>query len=179
MPSQADDVLHIAIVGGGATGVELAAELVEALASLVYYGIDELQPGRDVQITLIEGDDRILSALPEKQSIKAQKLLHERGITVKTSVRVADVRADYLTDAEGRPYPAEFCVWAAGIEAPEILSELGLRTNARHQIVVDAQLRSSDPHILAFGDCAEAPWHGENRPLPAKAQVASQQASSI
>ena len=174
--SKPDDILHIAIVGGGATGVELAAELVEALASLVYYGMGELEPARDVKISLIEGADRILSALPEKLSAKAQKLLHERGVTVKTAVRVAGVQPGCLIDNEGRRYAADLCVWAAGIEAPAILSELGLTTNRHHQIVVDGRLQSSNPQIFAFGDCAEAPWEGQNRPLPAKAQVASQQA---
>ena len=171
--------LHIAIVGGGATGVELAAELVEALASLAYYGMDEFDPESDVKITLLEGADRILSAMPEKLSIKAQRLLHERGVAVKTSVRVAGVEPGRLIDSEGREYAADLCVWAAGIEAPAILSELGLETNRIHQIIVDERLRTEDPRIFAFGDCAQAPWLGEDRPLPAKAQVASQQADYL
>ena len=174
-----DDSLNIAIVGGGATGVELAAELVEAMAGLAYYGIDALVPSRDVNITLIEGADRILSALPEKLSVKAQRLLHEKGITVKTSVRVAEVYPDRVVDSDGHEYAADLCVWAAGIEAPAILTELGLTTNRRNQIVVDGRLQSSDPHILAFGDCAEAPWEGKDQPLPAKAQVANQQAAYL
>lgn len=174
-----DDALHIAIVGGGATGVELAAELVEALASLVYYGMEELEPERDVKITLLEGADRILSALPEKLSLKARQLLHDRGVAVKTSVRIAGVEPECLVDSEGRRYAADLCVWAAGIEAPAILSELGLKTSRHHQIVVDERLQASDPHVFAFGDCAEAPWRGQNRPLPAKAQVASQQAAFL
>ena len=171
--------LDIAIVGGGATGVELAAELVEAMDGLAYYGIDELIPTRDVKITLIEGADRILSALPEKLSIKAQRLLHEKGIAVRTSVRVAHVYPDRVVDSEGREYAADLCVWAAGIEAPAILTELGLQTNRRNQVVVNGRLQSSDPHILAFGDCAEAPWEGKDQPLPAKAQVANQQAAYL
>lgn len=174
-----EDTLHIAIVGGGATGVELAAELVEALNRLADYGLGDLDPARDVKISLIEGADRILSALPEKLSARARQLLHERGVTVKTSVRVASVQPGSLTDSEGRRHAADLCVWAAGIEAPAILSELGLDTNRHHQVVVDGRLQTCDPHILAFGDCAEAPWEGQNRPLPAKAQVANQQAAFL
>ncbi|HEU4761106.1 NAD(P)/FAD-dependent oxidoreductase [Castellaniella sp. UC4442_H9] len=174
-----NDALNIAIVGGGATGVELAAELVDSLAGLAYYGMEDLHPARDVAITVLEGGDRILAALPEKVSSKAQQLLLERGIIVKTSVRVAAVHADCLEDSEGHRYPADLCVWAAGIEAPSILSELGLEANRRHQIVVDERLQASDPHILAFGDCAQAPWAGQNQSLPAKAQVASQQAAYL
>lgn len=171
-----DEVLHIAIVGGGATGVELAAELVEALKGLAYYGIDELKPDRDVKITLIEGANRILSALPEKVSIKAHKLLQERGVAIRTGIRVTQVNRDSLVDDNGQRHVAHLCVWAAGIMAPPVLSELGLQTNRINQLVVDDHLRTLDPHIFALGDCAEAPWYGESKALPAKAQVAHQQA---
>ncbi|TEA77625.1 NAD(P)/FAD-dependent oxidoreductase [Allopusillimonas ginsengisoli] len=172
-------ILNIAIVGGGATGVELAAELLEAMAGLVYYGLNELDPERDVRITLLEGADRILSALPEKLSATAQALLVTRGVSVKTSVKVAAVEADGLVDSEGNRYPADLCVWAAGIEAPVFLTTLGLETNRLHQIVVDERMRTADPDIFALGDCAQAPWAGESRSLPARAQVAHQQASFL
>jgi NADH dehydrogenase len=122
-------LLNIAIVGGGATGVELAAELLEAFAGLVYYGLQELDPARDIKITLLEGADRILSALPPKLSETAQRLLTDRGVDVRTSVRVAAVEHNCLVDAQGNRYPATLCVWAAGIEAPAFLSQLGLEAN--------------------------------------------------
>ncbi len=168
--------LNIGIVGGGATGVELAAELREACADAVFYGLNSLDPRKDIQITLLEGSDRILSALSPKMSSAAQQLLIDRGITVKTSVRVARVEADALYDADGARYPVDLCVWAAGIEAPGFLKHLGLETNRINQLVVDGGLRSSDPAIFAMGDCAQAPWDGPGKFLPAKAQVAHQQA---
>ncbi len=171
--------LNIGIVGGGATGVELAAELLEACADASFYGLNDLDPAADIRITLLEGSPRILSALPEKLSTAAQKLLESRGVVVKTSVRVASVAADELTDSEGNRYPADLCVWAAGIEAPAWLSGLGLEFNRYNQLVVDGSLRSTDPSIYALGDCAQAPWIGEDRPLPARAQVAHQQASFL
>src|SRR5690606_39233001 len=79
-----DATLDIAIVGAGATGVELAAELLEARAGLVYYGLPERKEGGDMRITLIEGADRILSALPPKLSVTAQRLLESRGVKVLT-----------------------------------------------------------------------------------------------
>jgi len=173
------NVLHIAIVGGGATGVELAAELLEAFAGLVYYGLPELDPASDMRITLLEGADRILSALPPKLSDTAQRLLVDRGVDVRTSVRVAAVEQNCLLDAQGNRYPATLCVWAAGIEAPAFLSQLGLQANRLHQLVVDKRLRTEDADIFAFGDCAQAPWEGEQRSLPARAQVAHQQASFL
>src|SRR3546814_5883123 len=140
---------------------------------------DLLEPGKDIRITLLEGSDRILSALPEKMSAAAHKLLVERGVAVQTSVRVAEVRQDALIDSDGRSYPVDLCVWAAGIEAPAFLKDLGLETNRINQVVVDAGLRTSDPAIYAMGDCAQTPWHGEQGALPARAQVAHQQASFL
>lgn len=170
--------LRIAIVGAGATGVELAAELAQAVRNLAYYGLRHLDPASDVKISLIEGAPRILSALHEKISDAAHRLLLDRGIAVETSVRVASVDDGALYDSEGRRYPFDLCVWAAGIQAPAFLSGLGLETNRINQVVVDAALRSSGPSIFAFGDCAQAPW-SDGRFLPARAQVAHQQADFL
>ncbi|HLS42671.1 MAG TPA: NAD(P)/FAD-dependent oxidoreductase [Paenalcaligenes sp.] len=171
--------LQIAIVGGGATGVELAAELMEASDSLRSYGMNTLDPARDIKITLLEGADRILSALPEKVSARAEQLLRSRGVQVCTRVKVAEVHADHLLDSEGRRYEADLCVWAAGIKAPDFLSQLGLETNRINQIIIDGYLRTDDPSIYAVGDCAQAPWDEEGAYLPARAQVAHQQASYL
>jgi NADH:ubiquinone reductase (H+-translocating) len=175
--TDAPRVLNIGIVGGGATGVELAAELLESFKNLVFYGLD--LDRHDVHITLLEGADRILSALPPKMSAAAQELLVSRGIAVRTSVKVAEVQKDALIDSEGRRYPVDLCVWAAGIQAPPLLKELGLAVNRLNQIVVDEGLRTADPCVYAMGDCAQAPWLGEDRPVPARAQVAHQQASFL
>src|SRR5690606_36875207 len=83
--AEADYKLNIGIVGGGATGVELAAELLEACADASFYGLNDLDPATDIRITLLEGSPRILSALPEKMSMAAQELLESRGVAVKTS----------------------------------------------------------------------------------------------
>ncbi len=170
--------LNIAIVGGGATGVELAAELLEAGKDLGFYGINELNPEKDIHITLLEGSPRILAALPEKTSAAASKLLKQRGIEVKTSVLVASVQAKEVTDSNGNSYPADLTVWAAGIKAPGFLTQLGLETNRINQIVADKTLRTSDPAIYAMGDCAQVEWE-DGHFLPARAQVAHQQADYL
>lgn len=170
--------LNIAIVGGGATGVELAAELLEAGKDLGYYGINELNPERDIHITLLEGSSRILAALPEKTSAAAAKLLTQRGVAVKTSVLVASVQEKSLTDSNGNSYPADLTVWAAGIKAPGFLTQLGLETNKINQLVADKTLRTSDTAIYAMGDCAQVEWE-DGRFLPARAQVAHQQADYL
>ncbi|HRL20251.1 MAG TPA: NAD(P)/FAD-dependent oxidoreductase [Alcaligenes sp.] len=172
--------LYINIVGGGATGVELAAELLEASADLSFYGIPANEAEREVRITLLEGAERILSALPPKLSATAQHLLEQRGVTVRTSVRVSRIESDHIEDANGAQFPSDLCVWAAGIEAPAFLAQLGLPVNRINQLVADRCLRTPDPHILVLGDCAQVPWGDEAGGfLPARAQVAHQQANYL
>lgn len=177
--SNPERVLNIAIVGGGATGVELAAELTEAFADLVYYGLADLDPKKDLRITILEGAPRILAPLPEPLAAAAHQLLLERGVAICTSVHVTSVTADAVYDDKSNCYPSDLCVWAAGIEAPAFLTGLGLTTNRVNQLVVDASLRTADPAVFAFGDCAQAPWGDEGKFLPARAQVAHQQASFL
>ena len=179
VPGQKAEPLHIAIVGGGATGVELAAELTEAVASLHFYGANTLTPERHLSITLLEGADRILAALPAELSVRATQLLLSRNIKVCTGVKVTEVQSNQLLDQHGNSYKADLCVWAAGIQAPVFLTQLGLETNHIHQLIVNEFLQTADPHIYAIGDCAQAPWLGTDSNLPARAQVAHQQASYL
>jgi NADH dehydrogenase len=171
--------LDIVIIGGGATGVELAAELREASGVYATYGFSRLQVKRDVRITLLEGAPRILAPLPERVSNAALKLLGERGIRVVNNCRVTRIDADRVFDAEGNVYPASLCVWAAGIRAPEFLGALGLPVNKGGQIEVDAQLRVRGvPGVYALGDCA-ACLDGTGKPVPPRAQAAHQQADYL
>jgi NADH dehydrogenase len=171
--------VDVVIIGGGATGVELAAELREASGVYAAYGFRHLQPQRDVRITLIEGAARILAPLPEQVSKAAHKLLEERGIRVVTGCRVAAIEADRVRDAEGAAYPASLCVWAAGIRAPAFLAQLGLPTNKGGQIEVDGQLRARGvDDVYALGDCA-ACLDADGKPVPPRAQAAHQQADYL
>lgn len=171
--------IDIVIIGGGATGVELAAELREASGIYTSYGFHQLDARRDVRITLLEGADRILAPLPERVSGAALRLLGKRAIRVVTGCRVTRIEADRIEDAQGNHYRSNLCVWAAGIRAPEFLSALGLPVNRGGQIEVDVQLAVKGvPHVYALGDCA-ACIDGEGRPVPPRAQAAHQQAEHL
>ena len=74
--------LQVAIIGGGATGVELAAELHNSIRTLVSYGLDRIDPEKDIKLVLIEAADRILPALPPRLSDAATKLLAKLGVRV-------------------------------------------------------------------------------------------------
>jgi NADH dehydrogenase len=177
----APEQLHVAIIGAGATGVELAAELHKTTRELVAYGLDKIDPEKDVQITLIEAAPRILPAVPERLSQAAEALLRGLDVRVLTGERVTAVRADGVTTASGKTVPAELTVWAAGIQAPEFLKDIdGLETNRLHQLVVTPTLQTTrDPDIFALGDCAACPRPGSDRGVPPTAQAAHQQATHL
>jgi len=173
--------LQVAIIGAGATGVELAAQLHNTTRELVAYGLDRIDPEKDVKINLIEAADRILPALPPRLSEAAAELLRGLGVRVLTSARVAEVLADGVKLADGRVIPAELVVWAAGVKAADFLAHLdGLETNRINQLVVTPTLQTTrDPDVFAIGDCASCPWEGRGAPVPPRAQAAHQQASHM
>ena len=113
--------------------------------------------------------------MPEKISQAATARLTELGIRVETSCRVAEVGADAVLTADGRQFPARLCMWAAGIQGPALLADLGLPLNKLGQLEVNERLETSDPHVLALGDCCAVPWR-DGRSVPARAQAAHQQA---
>jgi NADH dehydrogenase len=173
--------LKVAIIGAGATGVELAAELHKTTRELIAYGLDKIDPEKDVQLTVIEAAPRILPAVPERVSKAAEELLRGLNVRVLTGERVTEVRKDGVLTASGRKIPAELTVWAAGIQAPEFLKDLdGLESNRLNQLVIRQTLDTTrDPDIFAMGDCANCPWPGHDRNVPPTAQAAHQQASHL
>lgn len=170
--------LHIIIVGGGATGVELAAELQEASRVVAAYGLQHFDPQQDLAIRIIESGPRILAALPEKLAVIAQARLTQLGITVECGCAVSAVGADFVRLKDGRSFPANLCIWAAGICGPDVLQGLNLSTNRAGQLEVDAYLQTADAAILACGDCAAVP-RGDGTTVPARAQAAHQQAAYL
>jgi NADH dehydrogenase len=173
--------LHVAIVGAGATGTELAAELHRTMREVIAYGLDRIDPQRDVRIVLIEAAERILNGLPERISEATHRLLDQMGVEVRTSARVMKITAEGLTLADGTFIAAELVVWAAGVKAPQILRELdGLEVNRINQLVVTPTLQTTyDPDVFAIGDCAACPRPGASTPVPPRAQAAHQQASHM
>lgn len=172
--------ITVAIVGAGATGVELAAELHNAAHELAAYGLGKIKP-ENLRITVIEAGPRVLPALPERIGGPVHKTLEKLGVTVLTDAAVSEVTADSLITASGLVIPATLKVWAAGIRAPAFLQEIdGLETNRINQLQVLPTLQTTrDENIFAFGDCAACPQKGSDRNVPPRAQAAHQQASLL
>ncbi|VXB28510.1 respiratory NADH dehydrogenase 2/cupric reductase [Pseudomonas sp. 8AS] len=176
-----DGQISVAIVGAGATGVELAAELHHAAHELAAYGLNNIQP-QNMRITLIEAGPRVLPALPERISQPVHQTLEKLGVTVLTNSAVSQVSEQALLVAQGIEVQASLKVWAAGIRAPAFLKELdGLECNRINQLLVRPSLQTTlDDNIFAFGDCAACPLgDGGERSVPPRAQAAHQQASLL
>jgi NADH dehydrogenase len=174
--------LQVAIVGAGATGVELAAELKHTTRELLSYGMERLDPAQ-LGIHLIEAGPRILPALPQRISDGAQKELRALNVTVHTNARVSEVQKHCVQLADGRSIPAELVVWAAGVKAPEFPRGLdGLEVNRIQQLHVRPTLQTTlDDRVFAIGDCAACEWlgRGEGVTVPPRAQAAHQQAEHL
>jgi len=177
--------LKVAIIGAGATGVELAAELHRTTRAIISYGMDRVDPEKDLKVILLEAAPKILPALPDRLSNAAQKLLVDLGVEVITNAKVQQVLSDKVVLSDGKEIPAELIVWAAGVKAPDFLKNIGgLETNHVNQLLVLPSLQTTlDPSIFAMGDCAACPWPGANNGkggiVPPRAQAAHQQASHL
>lgn len=169
--------LSIVIIGAGATGVELSAELHQVTKLLATYG---LEGSINVNITIIEAANQLLPALPDRLSQATQQQLIKLGINLKLGRRVTEVTETAVYTHDGEVFEADLKVWAAGIKAPDWMKNLdGLETNHINQLVVDQTLKTGDDNIFAIGDCAACAWVGHTGNIPPRAQAAHQQASTV
>ncbi|MBK1679635.1 NAD(P)/FAD-dependent oxidoreductase [Rhodocyclus tenuis] len=173
--------LHVAIIGAGATGIELAAELHHTTREVVAYGLDRVDAEKDIKLVVIEAAPRVLPALPERLSSATEGLLRKLGVEVLTNAKVSEVLPNAVRLADGRELPAELVVWAAGVKAADFLAHLdGLESNRINQLLVRQTLQTTlDENIIAMGDCACCPWPEKNGFVPPRAQAAHQQASHL
>lgn len=172
--------LTVGIVGAGATGVELAAELHDTTRELSAYGMDHIEPDKSLKLLLVEASDRILPGLPPRLSAAAADRLRELGVEMHVDERVVEVRRDGMLTASGKFIPASMMVWSAGIKAPDFLKDMaGLETNRINQLVVRPTLQTTrDDDVFALGDCAALAMP-DGRNVPPRAQAAHQQASMM
>ncbi|MFS1476254.1 NADH dehydrogenase [Vibrio lentus] len=169
--------VDIAIVGAGATGVELSAELHNAVKELRTYGFGDLDSSK-LNVNLVEAGERILPALPPRISSAAHSELTKLGVNVRTNTMVTQADSEGLTTKDGDKIPAQIMVWAAGIKAPDFLKDIGgLETNRINQLVVKNTLQTTlDDNIFAIGDLAQC-TQADGSFVPPRAQAAHQMAS--
>lgn len=169
--------IEIAIVGAGATGVELAAEIHHAVDMLKLYGHRQLDRSK-LRVHIIEAAERILPPLNESIAKAAHQQLEKMGVLIHTHTMVKQVDAKGFITKDDTRIDADLLVWAAGIQAPALLTTLGLETNRANQLVVTPALQTQDPRIFAIGDCCACP-DGQGKNIPPRAQSAQQMAVTV
>ncbi|MDP9109489.1 MAG: NAD(P)/FAD-dependent oxidoreductase [Pseudomonadota bacterium] len=172
--------VDVVIIGAGATGVELSAELRNTAQVFGAYGLHQLDGRRDIHLTIVEAGPRILAPLPERVAIETAKLLDQLNVTVLTDERVTEIAPHAVLTASGKSLRADLIVWAAGIKVSSVLGDVGLPVNRLGQVPVSQSLQTEiDPNIFVLGDCASCPWPQQNSTVPPRAQAAHQQASFL
>lgn len=176
--SGSSEHVRIAIVGAGATGVELSAELHHAVHEIHNYGFDAVSNDH-LHVTLIEAGPRILPALPERISGSAHGELVKIGVDVKLNTMITSASKEGLHTKDGQLIAADIMVWAAGIKVPDFMANLaGLETNRINQLHVNEFLQTTrDTTIFAIGDCAQFTNPDGSR-VPPRAQSAHQMATT-
>lgn len=168
--------LSVLIVGGGATGVELAAELRHAIDELQLYA-QGLRP-QQITLTVVEAADRLLSANPVPLSDYAASVLRRQNVQLVLGEQVKGVDASGVVLGNGQRIEAQLKIWTAGIQGPRVLAAIpGLPLSPSGRVRVDARLRCTGlPDVYALGDCAEWTDPATGKPAPYTAQVAAAQA---
>lgn len=171
--------LRVGIVGGGATGVELAAELIQVATVAERYGI--AGASSHLEVILVESGPRLLGPFPEPVAEAALNKLQQLGVTVRTGARVSSVDANGFTLNGDELVGAKLKVWAAGVKAPPLSDTLAdLERTRSGQLIVGPTLRTAgDNDIYALGDCASPQLPGRDVPVPTTAQAASQHAQYL
>lgn len=171
--------LRVAIVGGGATGVELAAELFNSRNLFSLYGLHRIRD-EHLKVTLLEAGPRLVPALSEKVSAAVLADLAKLGTDIQLNTQVAKAEHKaFITSIDNR-IDADMLLWAAGIKVPAFMAEIeGLETNRINQVIVNQYLQTTnDDAIYAIGDCAGFPLD-EKRWVPPRAQSAHQMAAIV
>jgi NADH:ubiquinone reductase (H+-translocating) len=171
---QLDEKIKVAIVGAGATGTEMAAEMHHAVDQLRGYGynIDTSL----LEVTLIEADKRILPKVGRVEiSLAVARELENIGVQVLSNTRVVEVTDKGITVQGGYFIAADIVIWSAGIRGPDFLAGIGgLESNHIHQLVVRTTGQvTRDDAIFAIGDCCACPQE-DGSWVPPRGQAARQ-----
>ena len=173
--------LSFVVVGGGATGVELAAELAEfARKTLHVYYRKEFSPD-DVRITLVQNGIELIPSFSEATRARSLKVLAEKGVTVRLNEKVSSISAGGVTLGTGEIIGSKTVVWTAGVKPNSIEVEGGhFMIDAGGRIETDTTLRvSGTQDVFALGDIAKVISAETGKPYPMLAQVAVAQAQHL
>ena len=176
-PPHSDMVLSVVIVGGGATGVELAADLHSVASQLEEFGFPTFSQDK-LRVSVLEASDRLLAQLPARISASVNEELEALGVNVCTGAMVTEITDTEVVTADGGRFPTDLSVWAAGIRAPELLTTSGLAVDGLGRVKTNQQLTLPDcSHVFVIGDCCHCPMENTDKVVPPRAQSAHQMAA--
>jgi NADH dehydrogenase len=170
--------LTFVVIGGGATGVEIAAELHNLVRELVVPDYPNIDPAR-VRIVLLDRGKHILKELDPALRRVARKKLHDLRVEVMTEVGAKEVMADRVVLNNGREILTENVIWTAGARASSKLEDLPFESDERKGLTVDVYQRvEGRENVWAIGDCA-ATVEEDGTPVPPNAQAAVQEGEAV
>ncbi|MGQ7844273.1 NAD(P)/FAD-dependent oxidoreductase [Granulosicoccus sp. 3-233] len=176
--SDPDAELSVVIVGGGATGVELAADLHNVAGRLQDYGFRKFSKER-LKVAVIEAGAMLLPQLPQRIGLSIRDELQSIGVSVQTDTRIARVESDALITSDGERIGADISVWAAGIKAPAFLADSGFACDGIGRVKVNPDLTlEGHSNVYGLGDCCNCPTR-DGGTVPPRAQSAHQMASVL
>jgi len=174
--SESSAQLSVVIVGAGATGVELAADIHNVAKRLPEYGFSEFSSDR-LRVVIVEAGERILAQLPERISSSVTAELENIGVEILRNTMVSAVDENAVVTESGESIAAELVVWAAGIKAPAFIAESDLPCDRIGRVEVDTTLRVTGSDVIfAIGDCCACPM-ADGSIVPPRAQSAHQMAT--
>lgn len=162
--------VNIVVGGGGFSGTELTAELINYRKRL---SIHHNLPQNSIEISIIQGSAGLLKELDEKVSVLAQKRLEDGKVNVILRTHVKKVNEKYIETDTGKEYPYDILIWTGGVRANSILKESGFKTNDAGKVSVNAYMQVINcENIFAVGDLAQFANPNNNKPAPGVAEVA-------
>jgi NADH dehydrogenase len=169
-------LLAFVVVGGGVTGVEVAAELVEMARETLLPKYPSLSPSQ-LSITVVEGAERPVPAARPEHSAYVRRHLERRGVRLELGARVTRVEPRRVHLADGRALEGFTILWTAGVSPPALVRDLPLAHHPDGRVLVDEYLRARTPDggvradVYVIGDCAASP-RGDGRMQPQLSQTA-------
>ena len=161
----------VTVVGGGATGVELAGTMGELRSTVLRSTFPDVDPGR-IKVHLVEMGSQLLMPFHPKLREYARRQLVKRGVDIRLNTKILEVRPDRVLIGDGESLPSDLTVWAAGVAGPAALAGWGLPRGHAGRFLVRPDLRvEGSDRIFAIGDIALC----EQDPAPQLAQPALQQ----
>src|SRR5215203_3079428 len=173
-----DSKLTFMVIGGGATGVEVASELHSLVRDLLVPDYPNINPQR-VKIILVDANQEILKELDPALRRVARKKLADLQIEVINNVKAKKVTADRVILGDGREIMVENVIWTAGARASVKLDEIDLPHDERKGLTVDSFMRiEGHDNVWGIGDCA-ATVDEDGAPVPPNAQAAVQEGETV